>query len=211
MKFIVDYENVNRMGLYGSEFLNSTDELVIFYSDTCSKIERREMEKIFESGCELELFKLPTPGKNALDFCIASTVGEALGRGETRTIVIISNDKGYKAIQDYWQQRKPSVRVLCRPNIAQGIISASEPGERNKAVHRACDQVELGKEYEAYSWRKELEKLLVSRGEQAKELAGRLINMHEAKEIYHLLLKECGRKDGTEIYHLVKDFLTGEK
>lgn len=210
MKFLIDYENINSRGLYGSEFLEREDELLIFYSDQCPRIERQEMEKVFLSGCGFEIIKLPSPGKNALDFCIATCVGETLGRGEARTIAIISNDKGYKTIQDYWRKRKPAVRIVCRPDITQCIISADEPGERTRRVHRACDPVELEKEYKVFLRRRMLEEKLSDYGEKGLQLASDLSGMHDAKGIYHFLLRECGKKTGLEIYHIVKDALTEE-
>ena len=205
MKFLIDYENINSRGLHGSEFLERNDELLIFYSDQCPRIERQEMEKVFQSGCEFEIIRLPSPGKNALDFCIATSVGEALGRGENKSIGIISNDKGYKTIQDYWRKRKPAVRIVCRPDIAQCIISADEPGERTKRVHAACDPVDLEKEYRLFLRRRTLEEKLMDYGEKGLRLASDLACMHEAKRIYQFLLRECGKKDGLAIYHIVKE------
>lgn len=207
MKFLIDYENINSRGLHGSEFLEKDDELLIFYSDQCPRIERQEMEKVFQSGCGFEIIKLPSPGKNALDFCIATSVGEALGRGENKSIGIISNDKGYKTIQDYWRKRKPTVRIVCRPDVAQCIISADEPGERTRKVHAACDPVDLEKEYKVFLRRRMLEEKLTDYGEKGLQLASDLSSMHEAKKIYQFLLQECGKKDGLAIYHMVKDVL----
>ena len=207
MKFLIDYENINSRGLHGSEFLERNDELLIFYSDQCPRIERQEMEKVFQSGCGFEIIKLPSPGKNALDFCIATSVGEALGRGENKSIGIISNDKGYKTIQDYWRKRKPTVRIVCRPDVAQCIISADEPGERTRRVHAACDPVDLEKEYKVFLRRRMLEEKLTDYGEKGLQLASDLSSMHEAKKIYQFLLQECGKKDGLAIYHMVKDVL----
>ncbi|MBR0391751.1 MAG: hypothetical protein IJK38_05465 [Oscillospiraceae bacterium] len=207
MKFLIDYENINSRGLHGSEFLEKDDELLIFYSDQCPRIERQEMEKVFQSGCGFEIIKLPSPGKNALDFCIATSVGEALGRGENKSIGIISNDKGYKTIQDYWRKRKPTVRIVCRPDVAQCIISADEPGERTRRVHAACDPVDLEKEYKVFLRRRMLEEKLTDYGEKGLQLASDLSSMHEAKKIYQFLLQECGKKDGLAIYHMVKDVL----
>ena len=207
MKFLIDYENINSRGLHGSEFLEKDDELLIFYSDQCPRIERQEMEKVFQSGFGFEIIKLPSPGKNALDFCIATSVGEALGRGENKSIGIISNDKGYKTIQDYWRKRKPTVRIVCRPDVAQCIISADEPGERTRRVHAACDPVDLEKEYKVFLRRRMLEEKLTDYGEKGLQLASDLSSMHEAKKIYQFLLQECGKKDGLAIYHMVKDVL----
>ena len=77
-------------------------------------------------------------------------------------------------------------------------------------MHRACDPVELEKEYKVFLRRRMLEEKLSDYGEKGLQLASDLSGMHDAKGIYHFLLRECGKKTGLEIYHIVKDALTEE-
>ena len=47
MKFFIDYENVHGQGLRGVEFLKPDDEVVLFYSNVCMKIENGDKRKRF--------------------------------------------------------------------------------------------------------------------------------------------------------------------
>ena len=78
MHFLIDYENVHSAGLTGAELLTDQDTVVLFYSDSNDKVEQGAMNRIIQSGCKIELRKLKTKGKNALDFYIATYVGELL-------------------------------------------------------------------------------------------------------------------------------------
>ena len=68
MQFLIDYENVHSAGLRGTEFLTDEDTVVLFYRDGNEKIEQGALKRIVQSGCKMELRKLKTKGKNALDF-----------------------------------------------------------------------------------------------------------------------------------------------
>ena len=74
--FMIDFENTRSKGLQGAEYLQPDDFVTIFYSQFCMKIERRRFRQLKESGCSFRLCKLQKTGKNALDFYIASHIGE---------------------------------------------------------------------------------------------------------------------------------------
>ena len=92
MLFLVDYENVSKAGMKGSSFLDERDQIVIFYSEARKNAERRILEDITSSGCVFEVCKLCRTGKNALDFYIASRLGEMIGNGYEGISVIVSSD-----------------------------------------------------------------------------------------------------------------------
>ena len=80
MLFLIDYENVGRAGMRGCEYLDVQDHVVLFYSEGKKNAERRSLDQITSSGCVFEICKLYRMGKNALDFYIASKLGEMIGR-----------------------------------------------------------------------------------------------------------------------------------
>ena len=49
MLFLIDYENVGRAGMRGSEFLNPQDHVIVFYSEVQKNAERRSLENIVSS------------------------------------------------------------------------------------------------------------------------------------------------------------------
>ena len=94
MLFLIDYENVGRAGMRGSEFLNPQDHVIVFYSEVQKNAERRSLENIVSSGCVFEICKLYRTGKNALDFYIVSRLGQLIGGGYEGISVIVSQDCG---------------------------------------------------------------------------------------------------------------------
>lgn len=98
MLFLIDYENVGNSGMKGCGYLNSSDHVIIFFSEAKKKMERRSLETIINSGCVFEICKLCKNGKNALDFYIASRLGEMFGGGFEGTAVIVSHDNGFQAV-----------------------------------------------------------------------------------------------------------------
>lgn len=112
MLFLIDYENVGNAGMKGCHYLNASDHIIIFYSETRKNMERRFLEDIANSGCTFETCKLCKTGKNALDFYITSKLGEIFGGGFDETSVIVSRDAGFQAVRDYWDKRSIHRRSL---------------------------------------------------------------------------------------------------
>ena len=46
MYFLIDYENVNGVGMEGTEYLREDDEVLVFYSDKCGKMVSYRIEDI---------------------------------------------------------------------------------------------------------------------------------------------------------------------
>ena len=135
---LVDYENVSMTdGLKGVEYLNEKDTLVIFYSQCCDKIRAEYMDMIEKSKCEFKTYKLARAGKNALDFYIAVECG-VLSKGGEKQISIISKDKGFGAISDYFDINfeLDDVTVHITSNIENALMASSAETdiERKKII-----------------------------------------------------------------------------
>ncbi|MCD7956095.1 MAG: PIN domain-containing protein [Lachnospiraceae bacterium] len=157
--FLVDYENVGESGLDGLEYLESADTLAIFYSASCDKISRKSIDLIMSSGCNFETYRLKKTGKNALDFYIISRAGELLGSGYPGKLVVISKDKGYCAMRDYWMARGiPSQRILIKHTICEGIIASNECSARRNLAMKESAQVSINTEFAKYQERERLRK-----------------------------------------------------
>ena len=128
---LVDYENVSTTdGLKGVEYLNENDTLIIFYSQCCGKIRAEYIEMIEKSKCEFRTYKLTRTGKNALDFYIAVECGILGVQGE-KQISIISKDKSFGAVSDFFQTSAVSARckVLFFPESCCRDVSYLLPGQ----------------------------------------------------------------------------------
>ncbi|MCC8043934.1 MAG: PIN domain-containing protein [Clostridiales bacterium] len=209
--FLIDYENVGESGLDGLEYLESTDTLAIFYSVSHDKISRKMIDRIMDSGCCFETYRLKKTGKNALDFYIISRVGELLGSGYSGKLVVISKDKGYCAMRDYWTARGiPSQRMLLKHTIREGIIASNENSTRRNLAMKESAQVSINTEYAKYQERKRLRKQMetVFSGTEYENVLANICDLAEAKrkprDLYLGSLQTFGRTDGTKIYRLLK-------
>ena len=104
MKILVDLENVHAKGALGAEFLNKTDDVVLFYSQAAPSMETHYLDLMAENCGKLSAIKLKTVRKNALDFYIASYIGALLGCGYDGEIAIVSTDNGFLSVKEYWEQ-----------------------------------------------------------------------------------------------------------
>ena len=95
------------------------------------------IQEIKESGCEFRVIKLKGTGKNALDFYIAAECGIISERGENE-IAIISNDKGFQAVIDFFgaDQNANRIQIVKAGNIenALTLFHAPEDAERRKKI-----------------------------------------------------------------------------
>ncbi len=135
MLFLIDYENVGNAGMKGCHYLNASDYIIIFYSETRKNMERRFLEDIANSGCTYETCKLCKTGKNALDFYITSKLGEIFGGGFEETSVIVSRDAGFQAVRNYWDKRSIiRRRVLLASCVEYGMVSSNESSDRTRVL-----------------------------------------------------------------------------
>ena len=119
MILLIDFENVHSDGFTGYMQLNRDDEITIFYSNAAKKLERGIFRTIVGHGCEISVVKLRTTAKNALDFYIATKVGELMVTRKSE-VAIISKDVGYKAVLEYWNQiRKSRNNLILASSIAE--------------------------------------------------------------------------------------------
>lgn len=214
---LVDYENVSGSnGLKGADALCEKDTLIIFYSNCCTRIRYDHMQDIIESGCKFRVIKLKGAGKNALDFYIAAECGVMSERGEDE-IAIISNDKGFQAVIDFFamDQETLNVRIVKAENIENALTLFTNPEDKQRRkllIHRKTFldlTTEYGKIEERNRISRELTQLL--KGTMYEEKNTEILNLvftrksQGKKALYTGALHEFGRKDGTKIYQMIKD------
>lgn len=211
MYFLIDYENVHNAGMMGSEYLLATDHIILFYSKDSSTMEQRHLDNIQRSGCGFETYKLSVPRKNGLDFYIATKVGELFGAERCTSAVVVSNDTGFKSVREFWQESSGSkCRVALSDSIEYGIIAASEHSERANHIRSCRKTVDIGNYFAAYQESLKLQKLLrdsfagTAFVDRLKEIEDILQAGKTPKVMYLDSLKRFGRRDGQEIYRILK-------
>lgn len=211
MYFLVDFENVKSSGLRGAEYLEAGDYLTIFFSEAVHSCELRYLEAIEKSGCTFDTCKLKKTGKNALDFYIATRVGEFYGNGHKEQAAIISNDQGFMAVRDYWNARNK--KIILSPSIERSLISSNVNTERVKRLKQKLAGTDIAVFQAGYEERMKLMKNLRQIFGDG-ELAGKLLEIQDVLEtgktpkvIYLDSLHRFGRKQGLEIYRKIKPVL----
>ena len=110
--YLVDYENVHKAGLNGIEELKRTDTVYIFYSENADSLSFELHHYLEQAKAAVHYIKVDTDGKNALDFQLSTYIGYLIGRNEHCRCYIISNDKGYHNVQDFWKSRDAKIKML---------------------------------------------------------------------------------------------------
>lgn len=211
MRFLIDYENVNFKGLIGTEYLQESDEVIIFYSDKSDTIENYRMQQIIDSGCKLEIVKLKTTRKNGLDFYIATKVGEIFAQDPEANIGIVSKDTGFHAVLDYWSVRVfPENRLVLKTNISLCINCSAEKTERQNEIRRTYKKLCLEKEFEKLQEKRRIEERLKEAfiGTAYEEMIPEILHIISGsncpKILYLNSLKSFGRKNGLILYNHLK-------
>ena len=213
---LVDYENVHGSnGLKGAEVLREDDTLIVFFSESCRKIKREYMEYINDSKCRFRIVKLKNAGKNALDFYIAVECGVLSVQGE-KEIAIISNDKGFQAVIDYFKVNESlsDVHVVKAGTLENAfmLMNTPENSARRELLQQKACMLDLTEEYTRVEERNSMEQRLkeIVRGTEYEDKISEIIELVQTKKksgnkiLYTSSLHSFGKSAGTEIYQLVK-------
>ncbi len=123
MIILVDFENTHVSGLEGYEYLDDNDTLVMYYSDDNSAVTNGMVNDLKKRNVHVSLVKLLKQHSNALDMYIASTTGMFLESGEK--ICIVSKDKGYAAVRDFWHSLR-GAEILLGETIKECLLSSEK-------------------------------------------------------------------------------------
>ncbi len=129
--YYIDYENVHEKGMKGLEKLAKTDTVCLLYSETAQSLTIDTMAGLTSSGVNILYIKCMNTGKNYLDFQLSTVCGLMAGRGADADFVIVSEDKGFASLVDFWNgQTYFGRKYTCRQ---QSAIEAPEKKAEKKA------------------------------------------------------------------------------
>ena len=151
--YLIDFENVKSKGLTGIEQLSPDDKVIIFYSENSDTISFEMHRKVMTSEADIEYLKVRVGGKNALDFQLSTLLGYLLAKELYTHIFIISGDKGFDKLHDFWNVSfadKNSVIVFRTHTLASAVsfantykgklpVIAVEPSEKEDAGEEAVE------------------------------------------------------------------------
>lgn len=102
--YLIDFENIKNEDIAKITETNVGDKIIIFYSEKRKNITLDIIENITRKNLQFSCYKATTGTKNALDFQLSSYLGYLIGKSENNEkYYIVSNDKGYDCLCDYWK------------------------------------------------------------------------------------------------------------
>ena len=143
-KIYVDFENVKIKGLDGLDELTDKDTLYLFYSKNAETLTIPMFEKIKNSNAKIETIECAT-GSNAMDFVISTLLGSHVKTdSEKTTYFIVSKDKGYQAVIDYWEgyEIKRIFNLKQVYNDSLEVIDEEEPKKKTNQRRKTTTKIQ---------------------------------------------------------------------
>ena len=218
--YLIDYENVNESGLEGVKSLKSDDQVHIFYSDQIKTIPFERSIELSQSRARIEYIQTRKTAKNYLDFQLTTYLGFLIGKGEKGEVIVVSNDKGFDSVVDFWKGRnikinrfenianKPAAQKASKTKKAQPAkkTRASSKIEKTKA-DTADPSVSKKASDLSESWRKKVRAAV----KEDKLSPGNYIAVYRAiaesgdkLELNNRLVKQFDSTKGGALYNHVK-------
>ena len=110
--YLIDYENVNTDGLNGISRLSAEDTVIIFYSENADRMTFGLHRRLNESKATIDIRKVDVGGSNALDFQLGTYLGYLIALNRDEQYCIVSNDRGYNHVANFWGKQKVKVQVV---------------------------------------------------------------------------------------------------
>lgn len=131
--YLIDFENVRSDGMAGIENLQEQDQVFIFYSEHAGSLTFDMHQRLMQSKAKIYYVEIETGSKNALDFQLVSYLGYMLREQPDIAYRIVSRDRGFEVVAQFWRKRELDVR-LSRSIEASGISQASIAQNAEKAA-----------------------------------------------------------------------------
>lgn len=132
--YLIDYENVNTDGLNGISRLSPEDTVVIFYSENADRMTFGLHRRLNESKASIDIRKVDVGGSNALDFQLSTYLGYLVALNRDQQYHIVSNDRGYAHVANFWSKQKVNVRVISEISSARTDQAAQEAAKSETAA-----------------------------------------------------------------------------
>lgn len=109
--FFIDTENVGLRWISLLKEMNKGDKALIFYTDKSPNLTFSLLDQILTSKVQVECVRCTNGSANALDFQLVTELGRRIknNRRNPCQFVIISGDKGFDAVVEYWTARSYDV------------------------------------------------------------------------------------------------------
>ena len=134
--YLVDYENVHAAGLDGIHKLDSDSTVCIFYSRNASSLSPDLNIGMRESKAEIKFQHADSGPKNALDFQLASYLGEIITENSAKNYrvkyFIVSRDSGFASLIPFWKEKNIEIELIS--DISGSDIFGNDPVAKKVAI-----------------------------------------------------------------------------
>ena len=149
--YMIDYENVKTGGLNGISRLTESDHVIIFYSENANRLTFDLHQRLMASPAKIEYREVTVGGHNALDFQLVTYLGFLIAQNPTGPYLIISNDRGFDYVVNFWRKDGLSVGLLSYLNDpAYATQKALNPDGKAAAAAVAAPTGENSPEEETF-------------------------------------------------------------
>ena len=126
--FLIDFENVSSDELKQVKGIKKNDDVVLFYSNACRKIDLESLNVVARNGISFTSQKIANGTKNALDFQLATQLGFLIATCPADDVFhIVSKDKGFDCLTSYWKAKNKNVDRVEIPQAPKKETPAPEP------------------------------------------------------------------------------------
>ncbi|MDR0519897.1 MAG: hypothetical protein LBG82_07630 [Clostridiales Family XIII bacterium] len=145
--YLIDYENVHQNGLDGIKKLGEGDTVIIFVGNKIDSVSVDTLMAIINSEAQVRIKKMRKTADNYLDFQLATCLGGLVASGAGATgsagsehseYYIVSNDRDFESVIDYWKHNKPSAKIELRSAIAPAAKQAAATKDRGTKKNTAA-------------------------------------------------------------------------
>lgn len=175
--YLVDFENVRTDGVKEIVTAKEGDEIIIYFSDACKNISLDVVESITKRGIKLSCYKAKTGTKNSLDFQLSSHLGYLIGQNlDNVKFHIVSNDKGYDCLCEFWKEHGKLVDRIQPSEIAEIAEEELKKAKKKKKKKKKSKEQENSKNLASLE---EIQTLLG--GSAESEIVLEIVNAFQSK------------------------------
>jgi hypothetical protein len=192
----VDFENVHKVDL--AVIGNKTVTFTLLLGAKHSTLDVSLVEKMMEHASSVQLLRLTSSGKNALDFALAFYLGKAVTADPSGYFHIVSKDKGFDPLVELLRSRH--IKVLRHDNFSTLPFSAPvnpSPVQTNDLFDRVLAHMRKNKTNRPKRKKTLIHHLLALAGNSATE-SGILDLIEKLQKAGHI---EIGDREAVA-YHL---------
>lgn len=129
--YLVDTENINTCWINIFKQMNRQDQMMLFYTENTPYLSYEYMNDLLRLERKPEMIRCKT-GRNALDFQLVSHLGYLIHTDKTREYVIVTKDKAYSVVAEYWTEKGFKVACCTPEQLEEKQESQQTPEERGQ-------------------------------------------------------------------------------